>query len=268
MVKIRLRRVGKKKQTSFRVVVADARSPRDGRFIETIGHYNPRTDPPTVVIKEDRALYWLSHGAQPTDAVARMLEKMGTFEKLKRLRQGASIEELVAPAVPEPEVAEAEPAPALEAEEVVAEAEAIVEAAAEEAEAATEAEAAAEAEVAEAEIAEAPAGEEEPEETVGAEEAEAAPSEAATAIEEGEEAPVVEEPVAGEMSLEALGLPTRIANVLNEAGLQTAQDLLDKLAEGDAEFLAIPGVGGKTLEEVRERLAEHGLLAPEDEEAA
>ncbi len=257
MVKIRLRRVGKKKQTSFRVVVADARSPRDGRFIETIGHYNPRTDPPTVVIKEDRALYWLSHGAQPTDAVARMLEKMGTFEKLKQLRQGASIEELVAPAVLEPEVAEAEPVPALEAEEVVAEAEAIVEAAAEEAKAA------------EAEAAEAPAVEEEPEEAVGAEEAEAAPSEAATVVEEGEEeAPVVEGTVAGEILLEALGLPTRIANVLNEAGLQTARDLLDKLAEGDAEFLAIPGVGGKTLEEVRERLAEHGLLAPEDEEAA
>jgi len=88
MVKIRLRRVGKKKQASFRVVVADARFARDGRFVETIGHYNPRTDPPTIVIKEDRALYWLSKGAQPTDAVARMLEKMGTFEKLKRVHRG------------------------------------------------------------------------------------------------------------------------------------------------------------------------------------
>ena len=77
MVKIRLRRVGAKKQPSYRVVVTDSRAPRDGRFIETIGHYNPRTDPPTVVIKEDRALYWLSVGAQPSDAVARFLEKLG-----------------------------------------------------------------------------------------------------------------------------------------------------------------------------------------------
>jgi len=78
MVKIRLRRVGAKKQPSYRVVVTDSRSPRDGRFIETIGHYNPRTEPPTVVIKEERALYWLSQGAQPTDAVNRMLKKLGT----------------------------------------------------------------------------------------------------------------------------------------------------------------------------------------------
>ncbi len=73
MVKIRLRRVGAKKQPSYRIVVADSRSPRDGRFIENIGHYNPRTDPPTVVIKEDRALYWLSIGAQPTEAVERLV---------------------------------------------------------------------------------------------------------------------------------------------------------------------------------------------------
>ena len=81
MVKIRLRQVGSKKQLSYRVVVADARSPRDGRFIENIGHYNPRTDPPTVEIDEDRARYWLSHGAQPTDAVHRMLKKLGILEK-------------------------------------------------------------------------------------------------------------------------------------------------------------------------------------------
>jgi len=76
-VKIRLRRTGGKKQPSYRVVVADSRSPRDGRFIETIGNYNPRTDPPTYSIDEERARHWLSQGAQPTDAVARLLEKLG-----------------------------------------------------------------------------------------------------------------------------------------------------------------------------------------------
>jgi len=77
MVRIRLRRVGAKKQPSYRVVVADQRSPRDGRFIEIIGHYNPRTDPPTVVIQSDRALYWLSKGGVPSEAVARMLKQAG-----------------------------------------------------------------------------------------------------------------------------------------------------------------------------------------------
>jgi len=82
MVRIRLRRVGAKKQPSYRVVVADQRSPRDGRFIEIIGHYNPRTDPPTVVIKEERALYWLERGAQPSEAVHRMLVNLGIMDKL------------------------------------------------------------------------------------------------------------------------------------------------------------------------------------------
>lgn len=81
MVKIRLRRVGGKKQPSYRVVIADARFPRDGRFIENIGHYNPRTDPPTVKIDEDRARYWLSQGAQPTDAVHRMLHQFGILDR-------------------------------------------------------------------------------------------------------------------------------------------------------------------------------------------
>ena len=95
MVKIRLRRVGAKKQPSYRVVVADSRSPRDGRFIETIGFYNPRTDPPTVEIKEDRALYWLSQGAQPTEAVAGFLKRLGTLDRLARLKAGESLDVLL-----------------------------------------------------------------------------------------------------------------------------------------------------------------------------
>ena len=83
MVKIRLRRVGAKKKPSYRLVIADSRSPRDGAFIEIIGHYNPLTDPETLVINEEKALHWLSQGAQPTDTAARLLTKAGIIEKTK-----------------------------------------------------------------------------------------------------------------------------------------------------------------------------------------
>ncbi|MDP6605120.1 MAG: 30S ribosomal protein S16 [Dehalococcoidia bacterium] len=73
MLRIRLRRTGKKKQPSYRVVVADQRAPRDGAFVEIIGHYNPRTDPKTLVLKEDRVKHWLSIGAQPSETVHRLL---------------------------------------------------------------------------------------------------------------------------------------------------------------------------------------------------
>lgn len=88
MVKIRLRRVGAKKQPSYRIVVTDSRAPRDGAYIEAIGFYNPRTEPETVQIQEDRALYWLSVGAQPTDAVARLLEKEGILARVARRKAG------------------------------------------------------------------------------------------------------------------------------------------------------------------------------------
>ncbi len=81
MVKIRLRRVGTKKKPSYRVVVADSRAPRDGAFISIIGHYNPLTDPETIVIDADKARYWLEQGAQPTDTAARLLAKAGIIEE-------------------------------------------------------------------------------------------------------------------------------------------------------------------------------------------
>jgi small subunit ribosomal protein S16 len=120
MVKIRLRRMGKKKQPSYRVVVADSRAPRDGRFIEIIGFYNPRTEPPTVQIKGDRALYWLSQGAQPTDAVARLLKNQGTLNRFARLKEGEDLEALLAEAAVE-EVEAEEVAEEVAAEEVVEE---------------------------------------------------------------------------------------------------------------------------------------------------
>jgi small subunit ribosomal protein S16 len=89
MVKIRLRRVGATKQPSYRIVVADSRAARDGAFINIIGHYDPRTDPETVVIKEEEALKWLRQGAQPTATVARLLTKVGIMDKFKTVKEKA-----------------------------------------------------------------------------------------------------------------------------------------------------------------------------------
>ncbi|MBI2322456.1 MAG: 30S ribosomal protein S16 [Chloroflexi bacterium] len=74
-VRIRLRRVGAKKKPLYRLVVADSRSPRDGRFIETVGHYNPRTDPPSVQVDLARVTYWIEHGAQPSEAAGKILRR-------------------------------------------------------------------------------------------------------------------------------------------------------------------------------------------------
>jgi small subunit ribosomal protein S16 len=79
MVRIRLMRVGKRKQPSYRVVVADSRSPRDGRIIEAIGHYQPREDPSVVEIDSDRAVHWLQRGAQPSDTVRKLLQISGAW---------------------------------------------------------------------------------------------------------------------------------------------------------------------------------------------
>ena len=78
-VKMRLTRVGSKKNPIYRVVVADSRSPRDGRFIEIIGRYNPQTDPSTIELDEDKVREWLGKGAQPTQPVARLLKKKELF---------------------------------------------------------------------------------------------------------------------------------------------------------------------------------------------
>ena len=83
MLIIRLSRTGSKNQPSYRVVVADSRAARDGAFVDHLGHYNPRTDPPTIVIDEEKAFKWLRQGAKPSEAVERMLRNMGTLEKVK-----------------------------------------------------------------------------------------------------------------------------------------------------------------------------------------
>jgi small subunit ribosomal protein S16 len=180
MVRIRLRRVGRKKQASFRLVAADKESPRDGRFIEILGFYNPRTEPATITLKEDRIYDWLSKGAQLSDSAERVCRSAGLLERYERFKGGEAVETLLAeaaeaeearnvnpktrrddltpkkkakpaaePVAEEPKVVEAEAEPVAE-EESAAEAEAEVEEpAAEEAE--TEEESAAEEAVEEAE---------------------------------------------------------------------------------------------------------------------
>ena len=87
-VRIRLTRIGKKKEPHYRVIVADQRSPRDGKFIEIIGKYKPLEDPSLIEIDEDRALDWLRKGAQPSDSVANLLRKVGVWERFQTEKTG------------------------------------------------------------------------------------------------------------------------------------------------------------------------------------
>lgn len=134
MLRIRLTRVGKKKQPAYRIVVADSRAPRDGAHLKIIGHYNPLTDPATLTVKEEEAVYWLQKGAKPSDTAAKLLTRLGVMEKAglepvvykgpdvppgKRPKKGEEAAPAAAPAA-------AAPAPPAEAavEEPAAEAEA------------------------------------------------------------------------------------------------------------------------------------------------
>ena len=87
MLKLRLRRMGAKKKPSYRLVVADSRSPRDGAFITIVGHYNPMTEPETIAIDEEKALNWLKQGVQPTATVARLLKKQGIMDKFTTIKE-------------------------------------------------------------------------------------------------------------------------------------------------------------------------------------
>jgi small subunit ribosomal protein S16 len=92
MVRIRLRRVGARHQPSFRIVVADRESPRDGRFLEIIGNYNPRTEPSTIFVDEARLFHWMKQGAQPSDSVRQVLGSLGTWDRWTRVKAGESLE--------------------------------------------------------------------------------------------------------------------------------------------------------------------------------
>ena len=95
MVRIRLRRIGLKGQPTYRVVAADKESPRDGRFLEILGFYNPRTNPATVHLKEDRVYHWMKNGALPTESVAQVFKASGTLDRWERFKQGETVETLV-----------------------------------------------------------------------------------------------------------------------------------------------------------------------------
>jgi len=105
LLKIRLSRVGKKKRPAYRIVVADSRAPRDGANIEIIGHYNPLTEPPTIVINEERATHWLEHGAQPSETVAKLLARKSTSgqEEQEPILPAAESEGEEEPSAPETE---------------------------------------------------------------------------------------------------------------------------------------------------------------------
>ena len=174
-VRMRLRREGKKKQPYYRVVVADSRSPRDGRYIEDIGYYQPLTEPSTVEIDSERALYWLGNGVQPSDQVKQLLRISGIWEEFKpgdhgRDRSAKIAERAKAAEDRDRTIAEAEAAAAKEIAEKQA---------AEEAERKAAEEAAAAAEAGEVAEDEAASAEEAPAEETPAEEAPAeAPAEA------------------------------------------------------------------------------------------
>ncbi len=98
MVRIRLRRIGLKGQPTYRIIAADKESPRDGRFLEILGVYNPRTNPATIHIKEDRVYHWMKNGALPTESVAQIFKSAGTQLRFDRLKKGEAVEALVAEA--------------------------------------------------------------------------------------------------------------------------------------------------------------------------
>ncbi|MBN2083827.1 MAG: 30S ribosomal protein S16 [Anaerolineales bacterium] len=98
MVRIRLRKIGLKHQPYYRIVVADRESPRDGRFLEVVGTYNPRTEPSTILVEEERVYYWMGKGAQPSESVARLFTQVGLKDRFDRLAKGEKAETLLAEA--------------------------------------------------------------------------------------------------------------------------------------------------------------------------
>jgi len=98
MVRIRLRRVGLKAQPSYRLVIQDSERSRDGRFIEIVGFYNPRTEPATITIDEEKVFSWMKNGAKPTDSVLSLFKTAGTSERFDRFKKGEDVQVLVAEA--------------------------------------------------------------------------------------------------------------------------------------------------------------------------
>jgi small subunit ribosomal protein S16 len=98
MVRLRLRRVGAKGQPSYRIIAADKESPRDGRFLEILGFYNPRTEPATITLKEDRIFEWMKLGAQPSESAEKIFKTAGLIDRYARYKAGEALETLLAEA--------------------------------------------------------------------------------------------------------------------------------------------------------------------------
>lgn len=95
MVRIRLRRVGLKGQPTYRIVAADKEASRDGRFLEILGFYNPRTEPATIHVQEDRVYHWMKNGALPTESVAQVFKVAGLMDRFERFKKGEAVEGLL-----------------------------------------------------------------------------------------------------------------------------------------------------------------------------
>jgi len=98
MVRIRLRRTGLRNQPSYRIVAAEKESPRDGKFLENLGSYNPRTDPFSITVEEDRVFHWMSNGAQLSESVNQIFKSVGLLDRYKKFQEGAKIEDVLAEA--------------------------------------------------------------------------------------------------------------------------------------------------------------------------
>jgi small subunit ribosomal protein S16 len=95
MVRIRFRRMGLRGQPSYRIVAADKENPRDGRFLEILGFYNPRTDPATINVKEDRVFHWMKNGALPTESVGQVFKSSGLLDRFERFKKGEALDGLL-----------------------------------------------------------------------------------------------------------------------------------------------------------------------------
>jgi len=95
MVRIRLRRTGFRNQPSYRIVAAEKESPRDGRYLEILGSYNPRTDPFTISVQEDRVFHWMKNGAQPSESVMQIFNAVGLLDRYEKFKNGEKIEDLL-----------------------------------------------------------------------------------------------------------------------------------------------------------------------------
>lgn len=95
MVRLRLRRIGLRGQPTYRIIAADKESPRDGRFLEILGVYNPRTEPATIKLDEKRIYRWMNHGALPTESVEKILKTAGTLERFERYKKGETLDLLL-----------------------------------------------------------------------------------------------------------------------------------------------------------------------------